>query len=114
MPSQVLIRAVACLLLGGLPLAGCQNTLENVAPVYPVLAGQVELRWEYEAAGVASVRFELNGTLLGTGTDANRRFGLVLDTRSRANGAHRLTLTALDPEGRVLRTFTSTVLIQNP
>ncbi|MEB3329464.1 MAG: hypothetical protein VKQ33_09560 [Candidatus Sericytochromatia bacterium] len=113
MPPQVLTCALAGLLLIAVPLAGCQNTLENVAPVYPVLAGQVELRWEFEAAGVASVRFELDGALLGTGTDPNRRFGLVLDTASRPNGAHRLTLTALDPEGRVLRTFTSTVIIQN-
>jgi hypothetical protein len=114
MPPQVLIRALTSLLLAATPLVGCQNTLENVATVYPVLAGQVELRWEFDATGVASVRFELDGALLGTGTDPNRRFGLVLDTRSRSNGSHRLTLTALDTDGRVLRTFTSTVIIQNP
>lgn len=114
MPTQVLIRGVlAALLLATPTVSACQNTLENTAEVYPVLSGTVELRWEFEAAGVASVRFELDGALLGTGTDATRRFGLTLDTRSRANGAHRLVLTALDPDGRVLRTFQTTVIFQN-
>lgn len=114
MPSQVLIRGLlAALLLAAPTLPGCQNTLENTAELYPVLSGTVELRWEFEAASVASVRYELDGALLGVGTDPTRRFGLTLDTRSRPNGARKLVLTALDTDGRVLRTFQTTVIIQN-
>lgn len=114
MPSKVLTRALlAALLIAAPALPGCQNTLENTAELYPVLTGTVELRWEFEAAGVASVRYELDGGALGNGTDATRKFGLTFDTRSRANGAHKLVLTAVDTDGKVLRTFQTTIIIQN-
>jgi hypothetical protein len=113
MPAQVL-KWLLMASLGAVPgLAGCQNTVENQAPVYPVLSGTVELRWDFDLGGVASVRYELGDKTLGSGSDAARRFGLSFDTRTEPNGPKRLTVTALDVDGRLLRVFSSTVVIQN-
>lgn len=113
MPAQILTWLVVAA-LGACPvLSSCQNTVENQAPVYPVLSGTVELRWDYELGGVALVRYELDGKALGSGSDATRRFALSFDTRSEPNGPKRLSVTALDVDGRLLRAFSSTVVIQN-
>ncbi|MEB3197817.1 MAG: hypothetical protein VKP62_11495 [Candidatus Sericytochromatia bacterium] len=114
MPSQVLKAwLVFGLLLSPLTLASCQNTIENTAPVYPVLSGQVELRWDLDPGGVASVRYELNGVAIGSGQDVNKRFAVPFDTRGKTNGAHRLSISAFDVDGRLLRAFSATILIQN-
>lgn len=113
MPAQVLRWLFIALFMGSPTVVACQNTVYNEAPVYPVLSGEVELRWDYDLGGVAQVRYELDGKTLGTGSDATRRFGLKFDTRTEANGAKRLSVTALDVDGRLLRVFSSTVVIQN-